>query len=190
MTVHPLGNLGPDAELGGRARTVVPTDPARMAAVLRGLAEGAPALGVGATYEATHHGPALGLPAFFAEIGFGPDPSPDPAQVQLMADMLTAIEPDGGDRVALAVGGGHYAPHFTDLALRRRWAFGHVISRHALDVLDRETARAAFGATPGAEGVVYARAADVDRPALRDLAPRLPDGFAPVRGTAAGGPSP
>ncbi|MGA9839640.1 MAG: D-aminoacyl-tRNA deacylase [Thermoplasmata archaeon] len=181
LTVHPLGNPGPTAEVGGRPRLLVPTDPRRMAATLRRLAEGGAPLGFSATYEATHHGPEVELPAFFVEIGFGTANAPPDAAVRLLADVLPDIVPDPADRIALAIGGGHYAPHFTDLALRRSWAFGHLISRHALAGLDAATARSAWGQTVGAEGVLYARAEDAKLPALAEIGPRLRDGAAPSR---------
>ncbi|MGB6501436.1 MAG: D-aminoacyl-tRNA deacylase [Thermoplasmata archaeon] len=181
LTVHPLGNLGPSAEVGGRSRSVTPTDPRRMTDALRRLAEGGRKLGLPATFEATHHGPELSLPAFFVEIGYGTEPEPSSDAVRLLSEMIPTIEPDPSDRVALAVGGGHYAPHFTDLAIRRRWAFGHIVSRHSLAELDRPTATQALQGTPEAEGILYARAADADHPAVRDLAPRCREGSAPGR---------
>ncbi len=192
LTVHPLGNAGPTAEIGGRPRTFVPADPRRMTALLRALRERAAAAGLPATFEATHHGPEVALPAFFAEIGYGAAPGPSEAAVRVLAEEIPRIEPDPGDRVALGAGGGHYAPHFTDLAVRRRWAFGHLLSRHALATIDSATALAAWAATPGAEGVLFARAEDAHLPALAGLGPRLKEGDAPRRpvGGAATGASP
>jgi len=181
LTVHPLGNPGPTADVGGRPGHLDPADPRRMAAALRRLAEGAPALGLPVSYEATHHGPALELPACFVEIGYGAASGPPEAAVRLLADVLPDLRPDPSDRIALAVGGGHYAPHFTDLALRRHWAFGHLLSRHALTGLDPRAARAAWERSGSAEGIVYARAADAALPALQGLGPRLTDRSAPVR---------
>ncbi len=181
LTVHPLGNLGDSAEVGGQARTVDPTDPRRMTAVLRRLAEGRDEVGLPVTYEATHHGPTLGLPAFYVEIGFGDEAGPPADAVRLLATACDEIEPDAGDRIALGIGGGHYAPHFTDLALRRRWAFGHLLSRHALETIDAATARAAWDATPGAEGIVFARAHDADDPRWSTIGARLRDQDAPPR---------
>jgi len=175
LTTHALGNLGPVAEIGGRPRTVSPSDPRGMTAVLRSLSERGRAHGLTATLEATHHGPELGLPAFFAEIGYGTLTEPPPAAVRVLATALREIVPDAHDRVAMGVGGSHYAPHFTDLALRRRWAFGHIVSRHSLEVLDAETAQAAYAGTTGAEGIVYARAQDATNPVLSALGPRLRD---------------
>ena len=181
LTVHPLGNLGPSAEVGGRPRAVDPTDPRAMASILRRLDDAGRAEGWRATYESTHHGPELELPAFFVEIGFGAAAEPPLAAVRILAEAIRELARDTSDRVAMAVGGGHYAPHFTDLALRRRWAFGHIVSRHALEVLDAATARAAYAATPEAEGIVYSRVADAETPALLGLARRCRDQEAPVR---------
>jgi len=182
LTVHPLGNLGPSADVGGRPRIVNPTDPRAMAAMLRRLSELAAPLGLEATYESTHHGPELGLPSFFAEIGFGSAPEPAALMVKVLGSALRELNRDSMDRVALAVGGGHYAPHFTELAVRRRWAFGHIISRHSLAVLDEVTAAATYAATPEVDGIVYARAADSNHPMLAHLGPRRRDTDAELRG--------
>lgn len=187
LTVHPLGNPGPSAEVGGRPRMLVPTDPRRMTAVLRRLSEGGRDLSLAATFEATHHGPEVALPAFFVEIGYGTADAPPEGAVRLLAEVLPDIEPDRGDRVALGVGGGHYVPHFTDLARRRRWAFGHLLSRHAIETLDAVTARAAWIGTDGAEGILYSRAEDAAHPVFRELGPRLRDRDAPARSN---GPDP
>jgi len=181
LTVHPLGNPGPEAQLGGRPRTLVPTDPLRMASALRMLDEGAEAIGLTATYESTHHGPSLRLPAFFLEIGYADLPGPPAQAVRVLREAIPHIASEPGDRIAMGVGGGHYVPHFTDLTLSRRWAFGHLISRHSLESIDRGTAERAYGLSTGAEGVVYARAQDADHPALKGLAPRLRDQDAPSR---------
>lgn len=189
LTVHPLGNPGETAEVGGRAHTLVPTDPRRMTAALRLLDEHARGSRLTVTYEATHHGPEVALPAFFVEIGYGRAAAPGDDAVRVLARVIPEIGPDPGDRVALGVGGGHYAPHFTDLALRRHWAFGHLLSRHALTQLQTTTARAAWEGTEGAEGILYARAEDAKLPALAGLGPRLRDGESPRRsdgGTATG----
>ena len=181
LTVHPLGNPGPDADMGGRARTVVPTDPARMAGLLRELNLASGSLGLAATYEATHHGPELAVPAFFVEIGYGTANAPPEAAVSALAKAILRSEPSTGDRVAMAVGGGHYAPHFSDLVLRRRWAVGHILSRHALDRVDRPTAESMLANSPGAEGILFARASDADHPMMRGLAPRKRDAEAERR---------
>ncbi len=189
FTVHALGNLGPAAEVGGRPRTVNPTDPRAMADVLRKLSADPDPGGLPTTYEATHHGPELGVPSFFAEIGFGAAAHPPLPAVRRLAEVLREIAPDSRDHTALGAGGGHYAPHFTDLALRRRWALGHIVSRHALESIDAPTARAALNAVPNEEGILYVRAADADHAALRGLGPRRRDGDAEARAGAERGRS-
>ncbi|MGA8663638.1 MAG: D-aminoacyl-tRNA deacylase [Thermoplasmata archaeon] len=181
LTVHPLGNPGPSAEVGGRPRTLVPTDPPRMADALRRLDEREQEVGLKVTFEATHHGPELELPAFFVEIGFGTMNAPPIEAVRAFAEVLPELRPSPKDRVALAVGGGHYAPHFTELVRERDWAFGHILSRHALAEVDRETARHAYLGSRGADGIVTARAEDLILPALEGIGPRLKDADAPRR---------
>ncbi len=181
FTVHPLGNLGPTADVGGRPRTVSPCPPRAMAAALRELMRRGSALGIPATYEATHHGPELGLPAFFVEVAVAEGARPTAEEVEELAGAIVALQPEPTDRVALAVGGGHYAPRFTDLARTRRWAFGHILSKHALEEIDAATVRAAFAATVGAEGVLYARASDRGHAALASIGPDLKEGDAPRR---------
>jgi D-aminoacyl-tRNA deacylase len=186
FTTHPLGNLGPTSELGGRARTVAPTAPRLMAAALRQLAELGPTVGLTATYEATHHGPELAVPAFFVELlGGSPPDRPAPEHLQALATILGEFEEDPRDRVAVGVGGGHYAPHFTDLALKRHWAFGHLLPRHALPELDPTTARQVLDATPGAEGFIFSRAADAELTIFQGLAARLREADAAERSPTA-----
>lgn len=179
ITVHPLGNPGATADFGGRPRTLVPTAPELMTAALRILSEERAPTGLPVTFEATHHGPELELPAFFAEIGYAEDSAPPAGAVLLLARALPRLRAAGGDHVAVGVGGGHYAPHFTDLARRRRWAFGHILSRHVIDAIDPAVAGAALAATPGAEGILFARAEEAQLPVWRTLAPRLKDAMAP-----------
>jgi D-tyrosyl-tRNA(Tyr) deacylase len=181
FTVHPLGNPGADAEVGGRPGVLVPTAPRSMASALRALAEAGRGIALGATYEATHHGPSLTTPAFFAEIGFGSAAGPPAEAVRALAAVLSGLAEDPSDRIAVGAGGGHYVPHFTELALRRRWAFGHLLPRHALDSATAGLLLNAVENTPGAEGVLFARAADAGDPRWVGQVPRLREGDAPKR---------
>ncbi|MCI4346723.1 MAG: D-aminoacyl-tRNA deacylase [Thermoplasmata archaeon] len=180
FTVHPLGNPRPDAPVGGTPGFLVPTDPRLMAAALRAADAAAGRFGVKATFESTHHGPTLHRPAFFAEIGGGPNPERPPAEeVNSLAELLLTLEPSPTDRIAVGIGGGHYVPHFTDLALERRWAFGHLLSDHVLPNATSETFRRAIEATSGCEGLLFARSRDVS--VAPGVGPRLRDSDAPTR---------
>jgi D-aminoacyl-tRNA deacylase len=152
-----------------------------MTGALRRLAEVAGSVGLSATFEATHHGPALAQPALFVEIGFAEDDAPPPDAVAALARVLFEFAEDPRDRIVVGAGGGHYAPHFTDLALSRRWAFGHIISKHALALASPATLRTALEKTPGAEGVLFHRAADAEGAAERGLGPRLSESEQPKR---------
>ncbi len=182
FTVHPLGNWGESADVGGRPRSLVPTAPRAMTAALRALSDRARTLGIPATFEATHHGPWLHRPSFFIEVGGGPrSEAPAHEEIAVIAEVLEELGEVREDRIALGIGGGHYVPHLTALALERHWAFGHLLPRHALDTLDPAMAGMALAGTPGCEGVVYSRATDADRDVLRALGPRLRDQDAPRR---------
>ncbi len=162
-TVHPLGNFGDSDEVGGAPRTLVPAPAHLMVSALRRLSEAESTTGLPTTFEATHHGPVQAAPAFFVEIAHVPGgPPPPEVAVRSLAEIVTGLEEDPADRVAVGIGGGHYVPHFTDLALRRRWAFGHLVPRHALEAEGAAAVRAAVAATPGAAGVLYARAQDAE----------------------------
>ncbi|MGC2035598.1 MAG: D-aminoacyl-tRNA deacylase [Thermoplasmata archaeon] len=184
VTVHPLGNPGPTADVGGRPRSLVATAPRLQTHTLRRIAEVGPAQGFGATFEATHHGPYLENPAFFVEIGIRDEEPPPDALVKAYARILPDLHEDPTDRIALGVGGGHYAPRFTDLALRRRWAFGHILSRHGLAMMTEATAHEAVRRTPGAEGILFHRVEDERTALFRSIGPHLRETDAELRNGA------
>lgn len=181
LTVHPLGNPGPTAPVGGQPRRLVPTDPGRMTDALRRVAEVGRRLGWPTSFEATHHGPALLQPAFFVEIGAVPYDAPPAEAVRGFVELLPELRGDARDLVAVGIGGGHYAPRFSELALARRWAFGHLLPRHALPELTAERVEEAFRATPGARGLLFQRLADVEVTPGAGGLPRLRESDAPPR---------
>jgi D-tyrosyl-tRNA(Tyr) deacylase len=181
LTVHPLGNPGPSADVGGRPETLVLTDPLLMTDALRRTSEVGAKLGWRVSFEATHHGPWLRQPAFFVEIGAVPHDAPPADAVREFASFLVELHRDDRDSVAVGVGGGHYAPRFTELALKRRWAFGHLLPRHALAHLSSDGLAEAFRATPGAKGILYQRSADAAELAGAGGFPKLRETEAPLR---------
>jgi D-tyrosyl-tRNA(Tyr) deacylase len=160
LTVHPIGNFGASAEYGGEPSRLVPTAPKLMTQALRRLFEVPHPEEYAVSFEATHHGPYVPVPAFFIEIGTGSGAAPPRPLARELADLLTSLDEDSRDVVAVGLGGGHYAPHFTDLARDRRVAFGHLISRHAAQGLSPALAQEAWRLSPEARGVVYHRAED------------------------------
>lgn len=179
FTVHPIGNWR-DAEFGGRPGELVPAAPGLMTSALLHLSEGARAFRLPATYEATHHGPYLETPTFYIEVGSGLERWTDPSAGALLARTVLAAKPSG-DPIAIGVGGGHYVPRLTDVALARRVAFGHLVPSHALEPPNWDAIERAIARTPGAKLVYFHRKA-IPKPTLRALEGFFRDrGVEPVR---------
>ena|SRR3990170_438963 len=179
FTVHPIGNLH-QADLGGQAGKVVPSAPGLMTDALLRLAAEAPGFGLPATFEATHHGPYLETPTFYIEVGSGTERWTDPRAGAILARTVMAAE-GSRDPVAIGVGGGHYVPRITDVALARRVAFGHLIASYALEPPNWDTMEQAIARTPGARFVYLHRKA-LPKPLLRTLEAFFGDrGVEPVR---------
>ncbi len=136
LTVHSLGNWGPEARLGGIPRTLSMSAPSAMLEMLRRFSRSG--LGVAKTYEATHHGPALSTPSFFAEFG-GDDAlavnkliaSELGGMVYEAADMISRRKPECS-KVVIGIGSNHYPRKFTRLALEKGYAFSHIMPKHAI----------------------------------------------------------
>ena len=148
LTCHPIGNYQ-KAAFGGRDNTLVPAAPSWMTQTLRGLSEGE-GLGYSVRFEVTHHGPFLTTPTFYAEAGSDPTAWQDPAAAAVIARSLLSTAPTGGP-VAVGIGGGHYAPRHTEIALRRKIQFGHLVPAHALDDSWERSLELAIQGTPGVQ---------------------------------------
>jgi len=166
LTVHPIGNWR-DADFGGRPGVVVPAAPGLMTDALRRVAAEGKALGYAVTYEATHHGPYLETPTFYIEVGTSPEAWGDARAAAVLAHAVVAAT-DPGDPVAIGVGGGHYVPRITDVALARRVSFGHIAPSHALEPPNYEALARAIERTRGAKYVYLHRKA-ITKPLAREL---------------------
>jgi D-aminoacyl-tRNA deacylase len=152
LSVHPVGNYR-SAAYGGRERTLVPAAPYLMAQALRHMAADAQGLPYLVCYEVTHHGPYLETPSLFIEVGSTAREWQDRQACRVVAAAITRLEVPSQDTVAVGIGGGHYAPRFTDIAKRKRVAFGHMIPRYHLEDLNLGQIRQVIAATPGAQCV-------------------------------------
>jgi len=146
LTVHPIGNYG-KAEYGGRDRTLVPSAPFLMRNALELLKE-KNAGDYEVCYEATHHGPYLEIPCFFIEVGSTEKEWQDEQACRAIAETILEME-EKPFEVAIGIGGGHYAPCFTEIALERDVAFGHIAARYATGNLTDEMLEKMVKATPG-----------------------------------------
>ncbi len=143
LTVHPVGNFG-KAKFGGKDHMLVPPAPAEMTTALIYLHEEAKKMGLNKNYEVsfevTHHGPYLTTPTYYIEIGSDEESWLDESAGKVVA---SAVERQGelcksSEPVVVCVGGGHYAPHFTDLVKEKDVLVGHLIPGWALQDLTKE----------------------------------------------------
>lgn len=134
LTVHPIGNWGA-AEYGGRERTLVPAAPHLMTSLLRQLKKEAAGLDFEVTFEVTHHGPYLATPTLFIEIGSSEATwgSIDAADAIARSLQNVKVVPH---QAAIGIGGGHYAPRFTEASLGKKVSFGHMLPNYAIDLGD------------------------------------------------------
>jgi len=145
LTVHAIGNYG-KAEYGGRDRTLVLCNPLLMRSALELLAE-KNIEGYEVCYEATHHGPYLEKPCFFIEVGSTQEEWNDKKACKAIAEAILQLERKEYE-VAIGIGGGHYAPRFTEIALEKNIAFGHISARYAIQHLDAEMLEKMVASTP------------------------------------------
>jgi D-aminoacyl-tRNA deacylase len=164
LTVHPIGNFG-DAKFGGKPKTLVPAAPRMMTHLLRLIKKNLQPtdLKYQVCYEVTHHGPFLKIPTLFVEVGSTEIQwqQKEPAYIiassllELLAKYHYEEEYPNNIPVLLGIGGGHYAPRFTEVALTKRIAFGHMIPTYQIDGgnIDDEILKKTIQATPHIEGI-------------------------------------
>ncbi|EET89675.1 MAG: hypothetical protein LVQ97_01940 [Candidatus Micrarchaeales archaeon] len=139
-TVHSEGNWSDSAKLGGKPNELSFAIPDVMAKSLKALDSNATD-GIGAVYEATHHGPLLQKPSYFIEFGGPADAVNSPRREFLDVVAKAISEAVTGSateckKVAIGIGGSHYPGKFTKLALEGRYCFSHIMSRHYIDRVD------------------------------------------------------
>ena len=132
LTVHSVGNFH-EAEIGGRAQTLVPPSPAAASDALRLIRRYSRLSSFNICYEATHHGPYLEKPTYFIEIGSSAANWGNLEAASVHARVLSEV-PAGNDYpTVIGIGGGHYAPRFTELALSSQVNFGHILPNYQLE---------------------------------------------------------
>lgn len=144
LTTHSVGNWG-RAELGGRDSTICPTSPSLLKLFLQNLAAVAKSENYSGevVQEATHHGPFIGKPAVFIEVGSTEKEWKDEKLASMVADSLigglgdfAAMEENSEKHIpVVALGGLHYGSSFRKLMLESEYAVGHICPKHALNLL-------------------------------------------------------
>ncbi len=137
LTTHPIGNYHGN-EFGGRERALVRPSPALMSDALRRMVTYNDVPDVQACLEVTHHGPWLERPTFYIEIGSDESHWGDKHSAEILARVISDLEPHDEYPVVIGVGGGHYAPRFTDLILTHRVNIGHMLPAYQMEGADDE----------------------------------------------------
>ena len=168
LTTHPIGNYG-EAQFGGKNRTLTQASPKMMAHVIRLIKKNAEQkkLYHKVCLEVTHHGPYMSIPTLYVEVGSTNEEwkKQEPADVvaKSVLELLEKghYEEDFKDDmpVLIGIGGGHYAPRFTDVIFEKNAAFGHMIPRYQIDAgnIDDEMFEKAIQATPNVKAVYLHR---------------------------------
>lgn len=140
LSIHTPGNLA-EAKLGGISRKVSISPASAMKAALVEMAKltEETELKYEVTYECTHHGPSLDVPSMFAELGSSPKQWKDPKAAEVVAHAaIASISKSEKYPVAIGIGGPHYNPKFTRIALDTQTAFGHIIPKYAIPRVDKK----------------------------------------------------
>jgi len=145
LTVHTTGNWG-DALYGGQSRTLSLAPAQHMLSALKYISEH-PLEGFSVSYEVTHHGPTLNTPIMFVEIGSTEEQWVREDAAEIIGEAIIAALTPADAPTAIGVGGGHYAPRFTKIALKKGVAFGHMLPKYAFPFADEYILRQAVERT-------------------------------------------
>lgn len=173
LTVHPIGNFG-KADFGGKEGALVPASPSFLSGLLRALSSSAKGLPFEVSYEVTHHGPFLEVPTTYVEIGSDETKWGNVYAARAMAEALLNFVPADGP-IVVGIGGGHYAPRFTEVTLAKKVRFGHMVAKHVLDGRTDEEVLEIVGKAMIATGTrsAYVHKKSFSRPEARRLSELL-----------------
>lgn len=170
LSTHPIGNYA-EALFGGKNRSITPSMPRLMTALLHEMKIKATENGLPheITYEVTHHGPYLTKPTLFAEVGSTLEEWKKKKPARVVAEALLTVLHDKKYEqeyskkipVLVGIGGGHYAPRFTTVALKKDVSFGHMIPSYHVKPgnIDKEMLEKTLQETPDVSGVYLDRKA-------------------------------
>jgi len=139
LTVHTPGNLG-DAELGGIPRkiSISPANAMRNALIEMEYQKRRLKLDeFSVLYEGTHHGPSLDVPTMFIEVGSSIKQWSNLVAAEAVAhSAIAAIRGSSDCEGVIGIGGPHYNEKFTQMALKQKVAFGHIVPKYAIPYVD------------------------------------------------------
>jgi len=157
FTTHSLGNFS-TAELGGEEKTLAGALPILNANYVRALQEKKELNNLhefDVCYEVTHHGPTPKKNVCFVELGSTKKEWVNENYAKIIAEVVVeSTQKENNDKIVIGIGGGHYAPDFTKLSLRKNYSFGHICPQYALDFLDAELLEQMISKTNASEIVI------------------------------------
>ena len=168
LTVHATGNFG-KADLGGMENALSMSDPRFMTSSLLELNRAHPE-GFQVTFEATHHGPLLGIPNYFIEIGTTSNEWNDPDALKSVCEAVMNSSKRTFSNF-VGIGGGHYSPKITSYALSEDVNIGHIISKHHHDTIAENMILQALERTPECSGFIMDKKGSRGR--VRDLVKKI-----------------
>ncbi len=142
LSVHVPGNFGA-AELGGLPRKVSISPAYPMQNALKALIFYKEKLNLNyeVSFECTHHGPSLDVPAMFVELGSSTAHWGDLKAAEAVAHSaiysIATLETNTSP-IVLGIGGTHYNQRFTVMDLVGEFAFGHMIPKYATHLVNAE----------------------------------------------------
>lgn len=152
LTAHVPGNFG-EAKYGGLPRTLSIAPPLHLKAALLNLSEMKNKLGLeyAVSQEQTHHGPTPLCPSFFVEIGSSEKQwKNETAGFAIAQTIINVLQSERRDwSISAGFGGGHYAPKFSKINLSTNIAVGHIASKYAAPLLDKQMLRQIVNKTLG-----------------------------------------
>ncbi|PIU62850.1 hypothetical protein COX58_02530 [archaeon CG_4_10_14_0_2_um_filter_Archaea_38_6] len=148
LTCHTPGNYG-KAEFGGKTSVLSYSNALIQSLCLKKLAELNKSRGwdFSVGFEATHHGPSLDVPCLFVELGSSGTEWNNREYCSGIAGVVAELVNKygsimkGNGRVCVGIGGSHYAPAFSKLAMEKGFNFGHICPKYTLNLLDKGSFR-------------------------------------------------
>ena len=137
FAVHAIGNWN-TAELGGKEKALCNSSAVLLKNLFVELNNAAKDAGYELTLEATHHGPFVGKPAVFVEIGSTEKEWNNKENGEIIAK--TIMNGLGNEnkkyKIAVGIGGQHYCSNFNKIMLRTDIAVSHICPKYHLQDLD------------------------------------------------------
>jgi len=152
LSIHAPGNWR-KAEMGGENQKICPSSGLFQKALFESLQSNAKKFkleGYEVTLECTHHGPLIGKPCVFIEIGSTEKEWADRKAAfvisKTIAETIEEFKENKYREIAVGIGGPHYCPTFNKIQLDSNVALSHIVSQYSLP-LGEEMVREAIAKT-------------------------------------------